>query len=252
MVILRIIVNALIMAGEVAAIVGIAWLSVHFPLYFAALTALLAFMIGLYLDYARLSHEFPFYFRSDKPKFLAGLRVVAFFDSALKGLAAGLIALLTVSGTDTDRTFLLAVVFGIATYFGVSVLRRLSISLGARSERWGFFRLAVPMGLTYSSGVALLAGLGYIKVPTLYDLGKQIVFDTPEQPGIDALSDLLFNLQQYIDSVVATLLNTIMSAEYAQVVSLIVSVNVLTGFIIAVYAVAITMVVQAIEKVRPF
>ncbi|MEO1283109.1 MAG: hypothetical protein AAFR75_02630 [Pseudomonadota bacterium] len=252
MIVLRVFVNALIMAIELAAVVGAAWLGIHYPLIFACLTAALAFLIGLYLDYARLRHEFPFYFNSDKPRFVFGLRLVAFLDSALKGLTAGLIALLTFSGTDSDRTFLIAIVFGVATYFGLSILRRLSISLGARPERWGFFRLAVPMGLVFSSGVALLAALGHIKVPTLYDLGKQIVFDTPEQPGIDALSDLLFNLKQYIDSMIATLLNTFLPADYAQVVSLIISVNVLTGFVIAVYAVAITMVVQAMEKARPF
>ncbi|MEO1207430.1 MAG: hypothetical protein AAFV45_13980 [Pseudomonadota bacterium] len=252
MIVLRVIVNALIMALELAGVVAAAWLGIHHPFVFACLTAALAFLIGLYLDYARLRHEFPFYFNAQQPRFVFGLRLVAFLDSALKGIAAGLIALLTFSGTDTDRTFLIAIVFGVATYFGVSVLRRLSLSLGARPERWGFFRLAVPMGLVYSCGVAMLAALGHIKVPTLYDLGKQIVFETPQQPGIDALSDLLFNLKQYVDSMIATLLNSFLSAETAQIVSLIISVNVLTGFVITVYAVAITLVVQAIEKARPF
>lgn len=251
MIVLRILVNGIVMALELAAVGAAAWLGLHYPGWFAALTALLAFAIGLNLDYARLRHEYPFYFEADKPRFVIGLRVLAAGDSLLKGVAAGLIALLTFSGNDGDRTFYVAIVFAIATYFGLSALRRLSLSLGARPARWGFFRLAVPMGFVFSSGVALLAALELIKVPTLYDLGRQIIFEMPEQPGIDAASDLLFNLKQYVDSLIATLLNTVMPAEWAQIVSLIISVNVLSGFVIAVYAVAIASIVQVIERARP-
>lgn len=252
MIVLRVLVNAVIMGLELAAVIGAAWLGAHHPAWFAALTGFIALAIGLHLDHARLRHEYPFYFESKTPRFAMGLRLVAAGDSLLKGVAAGLIALLTFSGNDPERTFYVAIVFGVATYFGVSVLRRLSLSLGARPARWGFFRLAVPMGFIFSSGLALLASLDLIKVPTLYELGRQIIFEMPETPGIDAASDLLFNLKQYVDSLLATLLNTVMPAEWAQIVGLIISVNVLSGFVIAVYAVAITGVSAAIERARRF
>lgn len=248
MVVLRVIVNALLMAAEIATVAALAWLGHKEPLWFALLTGLVALALGTHLDYQRLKHEYPFYFENGQPRFLFALRMFAFGDSALKGVMAGLIALLTFSGTDQERTYWIAIVFACALYFGVSLLRRLSISLGARPARWGFFRLAVPLGFVFSFGVALVAALGYIKVPTIYDLGRQIVFEMPERPGVDVASDLLFNLKQYIDSMIATLLSGILPADYAQIVGLILSVNVLTGFVIAVYAVVIAQSVVSIER----
>ena len=58
----------------------------------------------------------------------------------------------------------------------------------------------------------------------------------------------MFNLKQYIDSVIAALLANLMPVEWAQVVSLIVSVNVLTGFIVALYALMIAEAVRWLER----
>ncbi|MEM1371436.1 MAG: hypothetical protein AAGG72_04300, partial [Pseudomonadota bacterium] len=237
MLIVRVVINALLMAFELASVAALAWVAMHHPYIFAAVTGSLAFLIGLQLDFARLRHEYPFYFDRPAPRSILGLRAIASVDSLLKGLAAAAIALITFSSADGERVQIVAVVFAVVTYFGVSVLRRLSVSFGARPLRWGFFRLAVPLGLVFSVGMATLAAFGYVRVPTLYDLGRQIVFETPERPGIDALSDLLFNLKQYVDSLIATALNTFMPSDWAQIVGLILSVNVLTGFVIAVYAV---------------
>lgn len=247
MIILRVIVNALIMAAEVAAIAASAWLGWQHPYIFAGLTAAAAFGIGLHLDYARLKHEYPFYFERDRPRFLIGLRLLSMGDSIVKGLVAGLVALLTFAGNDDGRRLVTAICFAVAVYAGTSLLRRLSISLGARPERWGFFRLAVPLGLVFSFGIAVAASLGHVRVATLTDIGRQLVFDMPARPSIEQVSDLLFNLKQYIDSVIATLLAQLMPLEWAQVAGLIISVNVLTGFVVAIYALVIATVVRRAE-----
>ena len=57
-----IIINAFVMALELAAIAGVAWLGLNFPLFFAALTTLTALSLGVSLEYARLTNEMPFYF----------------------------------------------------------------------------------------------------------------------------------------------------------------------------------------------
>ncbi|MCH9807345.1 MAG: hypothetical protein K0U74_06420 [Alphaproteobacteria bacterium] len=248
MIVLRVIVNALIMAGEISAVAGLAWLGWQQPYVFAALTALLAFLLGLHLDYQRLKHEYPFYFNSERPRFLIGLRIVSLGDSIVKGLVAGLVALITFSGTDDDRRFIVAVVFAVAVYAGASLLRRLSISFGAKPAHWGFFRLAVPMGLIFSGGIALAAAMDYVKVATLTDIGRQLVFDMPAKPSIEHVSDLLFSLKQYIDSVIATLLANLIPLDWAQILSLIISVNVLTGFIVALYALIIAEAVRWAER----
>ena len=62
---MRIIFNAIFMALELAAIAGVAWLGLHSPLLFAAVTASLALALGIGLEIARLKNEMPFYF--DRP-----------------------------------------------------------------------------------------------------------------------------------------------------------------------------------------
>jgi hypothetical protein len=49
MIILRILVNGLIMAGELAAVVGVAAFAYQHPFLFAAVTAGLSFLLGLRL-----------------------------------------------------------------------------------------------------------------------------------------------------------------------------------------------------------
>jgi hypothetical protein len=251
MIVLRVAVNALIMAAELAAIAATAWAGWKYPYLFAAATALIAFALGLHLDYARLKHEYPFYFNRERPRYLIGLRALASGDSLLKGLVAGLVALLTFAGNDDGRRLAVALCFAVAIYTGTSVLRRLSITFGARPARWGFFRLAVPMGLVFSCAVAFAAAMGQVKIPTLIDVGRQLVFDLPTKPTIEQVSDLIFNLKQYIDGVIATLLSTLMPLEWAQVLSLVLSVNVLTGFIVAIYALILAEAVRWVEQRRP-
>lgn len=248
MIVLRVIVNALIMAAELAAVAGVAWVGWRYPYAFAAATGVFAFLLGMHLHYEHLKYEYPFYFEGNRPPFLILLRLIAMGDSIVGALVASLVALITFSGTDDARRFTVAVCFAVAVYAGASVLRRLSISLGAKPARWGFFRLAVPLGLVFSTGVALAASLKYINVASLTDIGRQLIFDLPTKPSIEHISDLLFNLKQYIDGVIAALLANLMPVEWAQVVSLVVSVNVLTGFIVALYALMIAEAVRWMER----
>ena len=62
MIILRILVNGLIMAGEIAAVVAVAAFGYYHPFAFAGVTAALSFLLGLRLEVARLRYELPFYF----------------------------------------------------------------------------------------------------------------------------------------------------------------------------------------------
>ena len=60
------------------------------------------------------------------------------------------------------------------------------------------------------------------------------------------------DLKLYIDGVVSSLLSNLMSVEWAQIVGLIISVNVLAGFIVAVYAVLIAETVRWLERRSSF
>lgn len=244
---MRILVNALIMLAELAAVVGVAWAGFSYPLPFAAATAAVALLLGLVLEYARLRHELPFYFgRAGGASAGALVPFVAGVSALIRSAIAGIIALLTFSGTDPDRLLWIAVVFGVVLYGATNLLRVLTVRLDARPSRWGYFRLAAPLGLAYSLGLAALNASGAVKTPDLTGLGRTILFDTPSRPDVGQASELLFQLKLYVDNVIVTLLRQVVGAEWAPIVGVLLSVNVLTGFVVAVYATLIAeMVVRS-------
>lgn len=242
----RILVNALIMIAEIAAVVAAAWAGLHYPLAFAGATAGVAFIQGIMLEHARLKHELPFYFGPRGPR--AGLLVpfVATTSALVRAAIGGVVALLTFSGTDTDRLSWIAVVFGVTLYLAATILRGLAHRLDARPARWGYFRLAAPLGLIYSAGLWLLSSFGKLRTPDLTEMGRTILFETPQKPTMEQGSELLFRMKLYIDSVITALLKPVVGADWAPIVSIALSVNVLTGFVVAIFAVVIAeMVVRA-------
>lgn len=251
MIVIRIVLNALIMAAELAAVVGVAWLGYTYPFIFAAVTAGLTVLLGLRLEIARLAYELPFYFEGARaPRFIL-VPFVGTVEAFLKGVLAGLAALFTFAGTDSDRLFWVAVVFGIVTYAGASMLRALSVSFRAEPWRWGFFRLGPVLGLAFSAGITALVGLGLTNAQSVGEIGWKLVWELPPRPSINQVSELFFQIKQAFDDFVVTLLSQVMQPEWARVAAIVVSVNVLTGFVASVYATIVAAVVRAAEERLP-
>lgn len=245
MIVVRILFNAIIMALEIAAVLAIAYLGWRQPLYFAAATAALALLMGYRLEQARIGNEIPFYFNRRFAVLSIPGKTVALAEALFKAVLAGIVALLTFSGTDADRLFWVAVIFAGALYIGSSLLRRLSISFGGVSSRWGYFRLAAPLGLLYSVAVA------FLPVPSTGTVAKQLIFDLPARPNLAQASEVLFILKQKFDELLVGMLSQFVGQDAARVLGLIGSVNVLTGFVIAVYAVLIAEAVRLMEERVP-
>jgi hypothetical protein len=248
MIVLRILVNGLIMAGEIAAIAAVAAFGYHHPFAFAGVTAILSFALGLRLEVARLRYELPFYFGGTVARSPLLTGIVGFSEALFKGILAGIAALFTFSGTDHDRLFWVAVVFGVAVYAGSSLLRGLSISADARPLRWGYFRLAPPLGLLFSLGLALLAALAVLPVASVTDIGWRILFDMPAQPSVEQVSELIFQLKQAFDEFVVATLSAVLDPRLARAIGIVVSVNVLSGFVSALYAALVAAGVRRAER----
>ena len=248
MIVLRILVNALIMAGEIAAVAGVAVLGYHHPVLFAGLTAALTFVLGLRLEVARLRYELPFYFGALVTPGVLLTGLVGFSEAVLKAVLAGIAALFTFSGTDADRLYWVAIVFGICIYAGASLLRVLSIRANGLPMRWGYFRLAPLLGLTFSAGLALLAATHMLPPASVGDLGWKIIFEMPPQPSIAEASELLFQIKQAFDDFIVTVLGTMLDERVARLVAIVISVNVLSGFVSALYAALIATGVRRSEE----
>lgn len=239
---LRILFNGLIMAAEAGAVIAVAALGYHYPLGFAAATAAIALLLGLTLEYARLRNELPFYFEGALGRGFLVAGSVAFMESLLKAALAGIVALVTFSGTDHQRLFWIAIIFGVAVYAGANLLRWLNIRFKARPLRWGYFRLAAPLGLLFSAGAALLPAPGMIEV------ARRATFDLPAKPSLEQGSEFLFALKQTFDSVVVQLLGWVFDPQVARALGVLVSVNVLTGFVASLYAMVIADMVRRAEE----
>lgn len=247
MIIVRFFKNLMIMAIELALIAGVAWGAWQYPLMFAVATGMIGFVLGLGLERARLANEIGFYLGGLARPLSVFTSTVALGEAAVKGVLAGVAALLTFSGTDAHRLGLIAALFGVCLFAGTSLLRRLRISFGVRAERWGYFRLAPPLGLVFSAGVALLVASRQLPAASLSDLTKRLFLDTPRRPSISQASELLFLFKQYFDEVIASLLSLVLGEQGAAVAGVLLSVNMLTGFVVAIYAVLIAKLVQVLE-----
>ena len=247
MIILRILANAVIMAGEVAAVAALAAFAFYYPFVFAGVTATLSFVLGLRLEVARLRYELPFYFGGLVRRGTLLTVLVGSFEALFKALLAGVAALFTFAGTNTDRLFWVAVLFGLCVYAGAAVLRLLSIRADALPMRWGYFRLAPPLGLLFSAGLALLAAMAILPPANVTDIGWKIIFETPAQPSIAQVSELFFQLKQAFDEFIVRALSVLMDEQWARLVGVVVSVNVLSGFVSALYAAIIAGGVRRAE-----
>ncbi|HEX2843044.1 hypothetical protein [Hyphomicrobium sp.] len=251
MIIIRILLNAVIMAAEIAAVAGIAMLGYYHPFLFAGVTAALSFVLGLRLETKRLFFELPFYFEGARTPRILLVGLVGTVEALMKGVLAGLAAVFTFAGTDSNRLLWVAVVFGLTTYAGSSALRALSVSFRAQPWRWGYFRLAPPLGLAFSAGIAALAAFGILGTASVGDIGWKLVWELPQKPSVSQVSELFFQLKQAFDDFIVTLLTAVMGQEWARLIGIVISVNVLTGFVASVYAAVIAACVRTAEEGLP-
>ena len=118
--------------------------------------------------------------------------------------------------------------------------------------RWGYFRLAAMLGLLFSAGFALLTVLGVLAAPSVADIGWKIIFDMPPRPTVEQASELLFQIKQAFDDFIVTALSVFVNQDGARLIGIVISVNVLSGFVSAIYAAIIsTGVRQAEEALLP-
>ncbi len=245
MFIVRIFVNLLILGLELAAILGIAALGFKEPLIFAGATFVLALWLGSRLEYARLKNELNFYFERNVPRggFFTGL--VAVSEAVFKAVLAALVALLTFSGTDQGRLYWVAVIFAGCLFAGSSLLRFLANRFGITPGRWGYFRIAAPLGLLFS------VALAFLPIPTTGKVAWDLLFNLAAKPSIAQGSEMLFALKQKFDELFLALMTGVLGEQAALVIGVFTSVNMLTGFILGIYAVVIAETVRWLEDRGP-
>lgn len=248
---MRIIVNVFALVLELALIVAVAYVGATSPEIFALLTAFVALAVALGLEYARIVYEMPFYFgRRLTGVAAAGAVVWVALESVFKSMVAAFVALLTFSGTDENRLFWISILFAACLLVGTTALLRIGLNWGELAVRWGYFRLAVPLGFLYSAGIYGLTQAGKLPAAGFDDVAFDATFNLPARPTIDSASEFLFKLTQATDSLIAALLSVVIPSNYVPLVQIVASTNVLPGFVLAVFTVAIVRMVQSLHGER--
>ncbi|MFV0297429.1 MAG: hypothetical protein ACK5JT_15040 [Hyphomicrobiaceae bacterium] len=242
MFIIHFLINATIVAVELAMVAGAGWLAWRQPLEFAILSALLALVIGVNLEVKRLTFEMPFYFSRSSRFGIFVRSLVGSGHALLKAVGAALVALVIFSGTEPGRLQVVAAIFALSTLAGSIVLRRLTISFGANPARWGFFRMTVPLGLLFSTAMS------FFPPPSSVTVARQVLIDLPQRPSVSQAGEALFSLRLWIDNLIVRLLSDLIGPSAAQVAGIVIGSNMLAGFLIAIYAVTVSEVVRIMEE----
>lgn len=241
MILVRFFLNILIVVIEVALAAGLAWLVWRSPLAFAALTTALALLLGLRLELERIAYEMGFYFERVGRLGLALRLIVGSSEAVFKALLAGGVALITFSGTNPQRLQIVALIAAAIVFFASAGLRRMTLSLGVKPARWGYFRMGVPLGLAFSTAMA------FFPAPSTAGLAWATI-DLPARPSIEKAGELLFGARLWVDNLIYNLISGAIGPEAARVASLLFNSNVLTGFVLAVHAVVLSEVVRVLEE----
>ena len=75
------------------------------------------------------------------------------------------------------------------------------------------------------------------------------MWDMPANPSVNEVSELVFQLKQAFDNFVVAVLQKLIDADLARLLGVFISVNVLAGFVAAIYAAVISTVVRKLENV---
>jgi hypothetical protein len=149
---------------------------------------------------------------------------------------------MTFSGTGESRLLIVAALFVVCALVGSTLLRRLTISFGARPTHWGFFRMAAPLGLLFS------ASMSFFPPPSSLDVARRVLLDLPAKPSMAQAGEALFSVRLWVDDLIVRILASYVGPEWAKLIGIVVGSNVLVGFVIAIYAVVLSEVVRTCEE----
>jgi hypothetical protein len=77
-----------------------------------------------------------------------------------------------------------------------------------------------------------------------------VTFDMSDRPSMEQASEFLFLLKQTFDDIVERMLTWVFDPGVAQIMASVVSVNMLSGFVLSIYAVLIADAGRRLESLN--
>src|SRR5262249_52799946 len=145
-------------------------------------------------------------------------------------------------GTEWQRIAFAAVAFGGCAALGAWTLRALAATSSVHPARWGYFRLAVLLGVIFSATLSMVAQNPLKNIA--WKLGeaywKGLI--------LPQLADVIHGVRAQTDRALAFLFEKALGAEIGAIAGLIVSLDTLQGFAIALYAILIVEVGRFFDR----
>lgn len=203
------------------------------PLGFAALTGALAFVTGLHLELSRVPFDVSYFHRTPTRFSVLVLSVVTVFEVLLRAIFTAIVALFVFLGSEWQRLALSAVAFGACATMGAWTLRGLAAASNIYPARWGYFRLAVLLGVAFSVTVSMAEQMPLKNIA--WKLGEAYVRGL----SMAELADVLHGVRAQADRALAFLFEKSLGPQIGRIAGVVLSIDTLQGFAIAAYAILI-------------
>jgi hypothetical protein len=227
---------------ELSIIVVLFVLPFKSPLGLAAATGALTLVVGLYLELSRVPFDISFFHRAPSKASMVILSAVTVFEVLLKAVFAAIVTLFVFLGTDWERIAFSAVIFGTCVVLGSWALRAISATSGAHPARWGYFRLSLLLGVLFSVMASTTEKMPLKNIA--WKLGEAYIggLTLPE------LAEVIHGVRSQVDRALAFLFEKTLGPEVGAVAGLIVSMDTLQGFAIALYAILIVEIGRFFDR----
>lgn len=216
---------------------------VNFPKILGMITFVASFIVFLQIELERNSHELTFYkaglISNTTKRWLMAYSIAEVLG---RSMIFAVLSILLFSGTNALRITLLAVLFIICVIVGYYCLSTLKRVTTIDVARLGYARLSVLLGILFS---IISAGITGIEVS---EITWKTLKSLMQSPDIDGVAELLFGVVQKVNEYLAWLLRALLGRILGSIVSLMISINVLFGFVVLVYSLLLMRLIELREE----
>jgi hypothetical protein len=206
-------------------------IGIQYPRIFGLVTFAASIVFFGRLEFDRNTHDLNFYIAGEiSNSFRRWVKTYAVLEVIGRSAIISVLSILLFSGTDSWRIWLLAILFVSGVFVGRHFLGIASRFTSVSVIRWGYVRLSILIGIPFSILSGLVPGMSVREV-TWTSLDTLV-----RGPDIDKAAEIIFGTFQVVNQFIEWLLQGLLGTFLGWIVSLMISVNVLFGFVIVLYS----------------
>lgn len=212
---------------------GLFAVSIFFSVFFGIVTFFLSLLIFSRLEHDKKTHERTFYLIEEPTKiFSAFLNLSSKLDVLGKSLIFGVLTAILFSGTNYERILQVSFLFLVMIWLGALFLNILEKQNKVHVERWGYVRISLILGVSFSILISSISGIG------LFDIAKTIAKnELTGEIDFNQAAELIYGLLYQLDAILENIFINIFGEFFGGLVALLLTVNIAYGFVIYIYVI---------------